>query len=379
MNKALAETHHWSVDQLELCDFRNCVRLQTSFGPGINWISGQNGQGKTSVLEALYVCITGQSFRTPLLRDLIRYEQPGFNVQLYCTKHDVEQKIRMRYTPTEKQVWYNQTLYPSRAPLCGRFPCVIMTSEDLQCIRGAPQERRTLIDAHIAQIDPLYLHHQSRYTRALKQRNSLLKERAFSLLAVWEAQLSQAGAYIALRRFQTIKRLSPLAEKRYSRFTPFAKTFSLEYETEAPVISEQTEALVDYYQNAYLENRHRESLAGTTLLGPHRDDLIFLLDGHRARSFASEGEQRSCMNALRMAELDALKQETGIEPILLIDDLALSLDPTRTISFLQQLQEPSQVFVTTAQSHNDALFHSLCENPIHFQFFMMHEGLITRQ
>lgn len=375
---APAATHHWKVDQLDLYDFRNCARLQATFGPGINWIAGQNGQGKTSVLEALYVCITGESFRTPLLRDLIRYEQPGFNIHLHCTKHDVEQKIRMRYTPTEKQVWYNQTLYPSRAPLCGRFPCVIMTSEDLQCIRGAPQERRQLIDSHLAQIDPLYLHHQSRYTRALKQRNSLLKERELSLLAVWESQLASAGAYIALRRFQAVSHLSPLAEKRYSRFTPFAKTFTLHYETDAPVSSEQMEVLVQYYQNAYLENRNRESLAGTTLLGPHRDDLLFLLDGHRARAFASEGEQRSCMNALRMAQLDAFKQETGVEPILLIDDLALSLDPTRTISFLQQLQEPSQVFVTTAQSHNDALFHSLCETPIRFQSFIMHEGFIAR-
>lgn len=363
---------------LDLHDFRNCTYLQMTFGPGINWISGQNGQGKTSLLEALYVCITGESFRTPWMRDLIRYEQDSFQIQMHCTKHEVQQKIRMRYSPKEKQIWYNQTLYPSRAPLCGRFPCVIVTSEDVQCIRGAPQERRQLIDSYLAQIDPLFLHHQSRYARALKQRNSLLKERTVNSLGIWESQLSHAGAYIALRRFQAIEQLSPLAEARYSRFTPFAKLFQLKYETDAPVHTEQMEILITYYQEEYLKERKRACILGTTLLGPHRDDLLFLLDGHRARAFASEGEQRSCMNALRMAQLDGLKKETGVEPILLIDDLAVSLDVTRTFNFLQQLQEPAQVFVTTAQTYNDAVFHSLHQAPFVFQSFLMHEGLITR-
>ena len=233
---------------LDLHDFRNCTQLNVTFGPGINWISGQNGQGKTSLLEALYVCLTGESFRTPLLRDLIRYEQPGFSIQVHCTQHEVEQKLRMRYTPKEKQLWYNHTLYPSRASLCGRFPCVVMTSEDVQCIRQGPQERRQLLDSYLAQIDPLYLHHQSRYVRALKQRNSLLKERAVPLMAVWESQLAAAGAYIALRRFQAVQQLSPLAEARYRKLTPFAKTFQLEYETEAPVHTQQIELLAGLLQ-----------------------------------------------------------------------------------------------------------------------------------
>ena len=370
----MSESHSWHINQLTLHDFRNCAALDVAFGPGVNWISGQNGQGKTSLLEALHICMTGESFRTSTLRDCLRYEQPSFNLQMHCTKHEVEQKIRIRYTPKEKQIWYNRTLYPSRALLCGRFPCVIMTSEDLQCIRGTPQERRQLLDTYLAQIDPLYLHHQSRYIKALKQRNHLLKERAGTLLAVWETQLATAGAYIALRRFQAIKQLSPLAEQRYSRLSPFAKRFHLQYETEAPVHTEDIESITGYYANAYLQERARACLMGTTLLGPHRDDLLFLLDTHPARAFASEGEQRSCMNALRMAQLDGLKTETGVEPILLIDDLASNLDATRTISFLQQLQEPTQVFVTTAQSHNDALFHALRDKP--FQSFTMHDGTI---
>lgn len=372
------KAHCWRVESLELFDFRNCVKTSALFGPGINWICGQNGQGKTSLLEALYVCLTGQSFRTPLLRELIRYAQNGFHIKMHCVRLDVAQTIRMSYTPKEKQVWHNQTLHASCAALCGRFPCVVMTSDDIQCVRGPPQGRRQLLDHYLCQIDPLYSHHQSRYTKSLKQRNFLLKERSFSLLDVWEEQLAQAGAYIAMQRFQATEALSELANKRYQRLTPFAKTFILQYETDAPLHTADLELISRYYLTAYKQQREKESFLGMTLTGPHREDLALLLDEHPVRSFASEGEQRSCISALALAQLDGLKNQTGIEPIVLVDDLAISLDEARTMSFLQQLQDVSQVFITTAQAHHETLLRSLCDPTHTFQCFMMHDGLMTR-
>lgn len=335
------------VKALQLRDFRNYEQVSIAFSPRVNVIAGANAQGKTALLEALYLCIAGRSFRTSQISDLVRYEQPHFHVETRFNKNTVDQRIRITYGEGERKILYNSTTCQSATSLLGVLPGVSMTSEDIGLIRGSPQMRRHFLDIQIAQTDPLYLHHLTRYQRAMRQRNQLLRQRSTSTINTWEEEMAHSAAYLVQGRTVALRELGEHAQQRYHKLSHGAERFGLEYKSGAPFSGSFTDLKL-YYQKQFLEQRGREMQLGMTLSGPHRDDLALTLNEREARSYASEGQQRSCVTALRLAEYDRIRELSGIPPLLLIDDVGISLDAMRLEKLFDQVLDLGQVFLTNA-------------------------------
>ena len=325
-----------------LKDFRLFRETALHFSDGVNLIVGANGQGKTSLLEAIYLLVSGRSFRTVGRRELVREGADHFVVEAHFIKQGVEQRLSFFSDGKDKRVLHNGAPCRSLVSMLGLMPAVVMTPDDSVLIKGGPQGRRRLLDLHLAQVDPLYVHHMMRYTGAMRQRNFLLRKADDAAIEVWEQQMAISGSYIIKVRKEAVEELSKLAEENYSFIAEDVGTLALNYRTKG----------ADEEQYAYARAKERE--VGYTLVGPHRDELLVTLDGKAAKSFASEGQQRSCIAALRLAEWQRLKSIVGEPPLMMIDDLGVSLDAARRQKLLELTGSLGQVFLTAV----DDLFES---------------------
>lgn len=330
--------------------FRNYEEAHITFSPQLNYIYGENGQGKTNLLEAIYLLITGRSFRTHHLTDLIYFGTSNFYLEVHFEKNGVEQILKFSFDGKSRVIFHNATPVPSLSTLLGLLNGVIISPEDYLLIKGGPTARRQFLDLQIACETPLYLHHLSRYVRAMKQRNTLLRRRKLETIAIWEEQMAESAAYLTLKRHATIQELEK-EDVMKNHIDPL----SLVYQTTAP-LKKQTEEIKTYFLKQYEKGRPREVEQGNTLTGPHRDDLLIRVDGKEARFFASEGQTRSCVTALRLAQWSRLKKMTGEIPLLCIDDVGISLDKERENQLYNQLESLGQVFITSPrkQTHPHA-------------------------
>lgn len=333
---------------LYLHNFRLYDEVFFEFCPGINTICGENAQGKTSLLEAIYFLITGRSFRTAQVSDLIRLGSSFFYIEATFSKHGIEQKLRVSYDGKERKVIYNNTLYHSTSSLLGLLQGVLVTPDDLSLIKGGPQVRRHFLDLQIAQIDPLYVHHLARYNRAMRQRNCLLRAKDHVTLDSWEYEMANAAAYLVQQRFLTIADLQSGSRGLHKIFSGEKEELCLTHKTSAPQEMELMD-LRNYYLAQFIKMRRREMELGCTLTGPHKDDFTIAIGEKETRFFASEGQQRSCVASLRFAEWERLKRLSSALPLMLIDDVGVSLDSSRREKLLGQLQHLGQVFLTATE------------------------------
>lgn len=336
---------------LYLHNFRLYEEAQFQFSPGINVIKGPNAQGKTSILEAIYFLITGHSFRTSQTKDLIRHNAPYFFLEATFVKHTIEQKLRVYYSPSEKKVCYNSTTTPSINSLLGILQGVVFHPDDSAIVKGAPNVRRQLLDIQLAQTDPLYIHHLTRYERAMRQRNHLLRAKSHAAIDSWEYEMSNAAAFIIQQRSLAVTELCKQAQDHYRIICGGNECFHLNYKANGAGDHPLTDiiSIRDLFRAQYKRHRIREMDLGATLTGPHKDDLLITLNNNEARAFASEGQQRSCIAALRLAEwsrLDLISQEP---PLMLVDDLGTSLDASRRGHMLDYFKTLKQVFISTTE------------------------------
>lgn len=302
------------------------------------------------MLEAVYFLIAGRSFRTSHSVDLIGKGEGGFQVEAYFTKHGVEQKLKALFHPDSRQLIYNSTPCPGWANLLGLLCGVVSYPDDDDLIKDGPQARRHFLDVQIAQADPLYVHHLGRYKKAMKQRNLLLRNKELSTLDAWEAELARSGSYIALQRSRAVAELARRAPDMYNELSGGRQQMGLAYVSGVKELAGHTqETLESHYVYLYEKNRKREMDLGSTLIGPHRDDLILSLDGRLAADFASEGQQKSCVAALKLAEWGQLADRIGEKPLMMVDDIAGSLDAARRAALLRQLSGLGQTFVTSVE------------------------------
>jgi DNA replication and repair protein RecF len=322
---------------LSLRDFRNYEEADLEFAPGLNLFYGDNAQGKSNLLEAIYFAITGRSFRTANLTDLIREGAQRLFIELTFQKGGIVQTLRIGFDGSERRILHNQTRLTALADLLGLLQGVLLCPEDRQLIDGAPAFRRRFLDLHLAQLDPLYVRHLSRYHRAVKQRNHLLRSGAESSLTVWEEQLARSGSYIAQQRQQATKELAPLSQQAHQELAEGKEQITLHYRTTADC--------EESFLSAFERLRKREQLLGYTTVGPHRDDLEVTLNGRDARLFGSEGQKACCAMSLRLSEWQRLYQKAGERPLLLIDDITASLDATRKAALNAHLTEVGQTFL----------------------------------
>lgn len=308
-------------------------------------IWGENAIGKTTILEAIHFLITGRSFRTQHTSELIKAGASFFFIEARFVKHGIDQSLKVSYDGKDRRIFHNSTPLPSSTNLLGILQGVLITPDDSALVKGAPLTRRHYLDLQIAQGDPLYVHYITRYNQAMRQRNVLLKNKNVAGIEMWENEMATASAYVTHQRRQTVVDLNSLAKSLHRELVGEEESFNLEYKTAAPD-SADLNGLKNYHQELFKRHRKREMELGITLNGPHKDDLYLYLNGLEARHFASEGQQRSAVSTLRLAEWFRLKAVSDEAPLMLIDDLGISLDLNRKTKLLDYLKELSQVFLT---------------------------------
>ena len=328
------------LEKVILSGFRNYAREEITFSPEMNCIQGSNAEGKSNLLEAIYLISTGKSFRTSHLPHLIKHDQTEFLIEAHFSKDSISHCLRISYGAHGRKVLYNQTSYSSFLPLLGILPCVLLAPEDISIIMGAPAERRRFLDLHISQMDPMYIHHLGRYHKAMKQRNSLLKAKQIQGLDPWEQIMALSASYLIEKRIETLTSLEPLTSKTISFLSEEKEVFTCKYEK-----SFEGDNLLDNWH----KNRKKELLLGT-----HRDDVHFLIQGQEVKTYCSEGQKRGCIAALRLAEWERFKTFFGSPPLFGIDDFGSHLDPKRSKLLKETLKNLGQTFLTAPSFQEEA-------------------------
>ncbi|MBU6384026.1 MAG: DNA replication and repair protein RecF [Verrucomicrobia bacterium] len=334
------------LKSLYLRNFRNYAEAQFSFADKLNIVYGDNAQGKTSLLEAIYLIATGRSFRTDTLSDLIRSGESFFFLEAHILRDAILQRVQVSFDGQTRKVQLDATTYATFHPLLGILPTVLYTPYDLELISGSPMERRRFLNLHLAQSDPIYVHHLTRFWRAMKQRNCLLRSKTLDGIECWEAEMVSSAEYIGKARAEMIQELD------------LPKLVAERQELQL-----QLSANPKTYLQTLHKNRGKEMELGLTLVGPHRDDLTILIDGKPARMFASEGQKKTTIAALKFAEWDRLSRRVGAPALICFDDLSGALDDARQALIQERLSTLGQVFITTPQTPRGEGYHILVKNP----------------
>lgn len=347
------------VNTLVLHNFRNYVNLKLTFTQNINIFLGQNAQGKTNILEAIYFSAMGRSHRTSIDNELVKWQQPFCRVSLDFSRMGVENALSFQLKPVNtrcmKEIVYNGHQIRPRE-LIGSLNVVLFSPEDLLLIKGMPAARRHFLDLEISQASPQYYQLVLKYNRVLAQRNNLLKKirerrENSELLEAWDEQISQLAAVIIIKRQAAVKKLTMLANLMHRRITASKENLVVQYavynlENEEIFMPEDSKKLQQIVLHKLLSLRDNDILRGSTGFGPHRDDLILTVNGINLRNFGSQGQQRTGVLALKLAELEFIKSETGDYPVLLLDDVMSELDEERRTQLLYFIKDRIQTFIT---------------------------------
>lgn len=340
------------LQTLYLRNFRNYEELEVRFSPKVNIFTGNNAEGKTNLLEAIYFLSTGRSFRTTKLQELIHHEKEFFYLEAIFIKNELEEVLKVYYDRNSKKIYCNEKKYNSFHELLGTFPTVLQAPSDVELVEGSPSARRRFLNLYLAQQDPLYIHHWVRYWKAMKNRNTLLKKKTTEAIECWEEQMATSAEYLIEKRSQALAELSNPLESFNQQFNPKDEPIALKYLPSSPSAPQKIKQ--DYLKQLHA-NRTKELILGTTLTGPHRDDFLVSLKNQSAKSFASEGQKRSCAISLKLAEWERLCQYTNQPAIMSFDDLGMHLDTTRQDRLKELLLSLHQVFITTPYEP-DAIF-----------------------
>lgn len=356
------------IVNIRLEQFRNYEDTFVSVQPGVNVLYGDNAQGKTNILEAIYLCACARSHRTSRDPDMIRHNAGYYQVSIeYVNDNGVHDSLSIRYMETNagspgqgpiRMIHHNGIRIDRISDLMGLFHAVIFAPEDLMLVKEGPGTRRRFLDLLISQIRPSYFKDLQLYSRLLGQRNKLLKEirqrtmqpaaddAMLLQLDVWTQTLSQAAARIIRQRFKIVQQISEHAADALFQISSGKEKLNVKYKTLSSLafdmsINDITTAIEDRHKTILSEDIAR----GSTSCGPHRDDMELWLDGEPLKPYASQGQQRSVVLALKMAELKIIRNEIEEFPILLLDDVMSELDENRRGCLLAGIQD-AQVFVT---------------------------------
>jgi DNA replication and repair protein RecF len=334
------------VESLYICNFRNLEPQEIHLGPSLNEFVGDNAQGKTAFLEALHALILGVSFRTHLLRDVVSHGKSECLIEAEICAGGVHTALSFHYDMKERSVSINGAKQPSSAALLGNLLGVTCSLHDNELIYGSPAIRRRYLDQQIAQIDPFYVDQLRRYTRALMQRNRLLRTGGLRVIRAFEEQLAKAASYLISVRRSTVESLQNLVIPFYNELFGSASSqpFSIRYQTQCP-----SDDVFVWHMDQYEKRRDREAKMMMTLVGPHRDDVDLLLNDHPSKVVGSFGQIRAIGLALRLAEWNLLKTRSGQSPIFLIDDMTSSLDFHRTERLLKICESFGQIFISNCE------------------------------
>ncbi len=334
------------ADSISLTQFKNYQSESFSFPERIVGICGKNGVGKTNLLDALhYLCFT-RSYFTRSDAMCVKHDQDGFRIDGSFVLNDKKEKVICILRETgKKEFSINGELYDKFSKHIGHYPCVIITPDDIQIITDGSEERRKFVDTLLSQVDPEYLQNLITYTKVLQQRNSLLKSFAesgnkdFGLLDILDAQLVKPGDFIFTKRKEFLVSFLPVAKQLYNGIAKQYENINLFYDSELLNVS---------FSELIKLNRNKDCMLQRTTSGIHRDDIELKLNDEAFKNIASQGQRKSLLFALKLAEMDILKKEKGFAPLLLLDDVFEKLDEERISNLLEKvcIENDGQVFIT---------------------------------
>lgn len=337
------------VTALHMEQFRNIQELTFLPCDGVNVIYGENAQGKTNFLEALWLFTGSRSFRGAKDAELISFDSShsALSLSFYAQGREQEAEIDLG---EKRSARLNGVGLSSVSKLAGNFYAVVFSPSHLSLIKDGPGERRRFIDGALCQIRPKYHAVLGEYQRVLQQRNVLLKDaqhhpELLDTLDIWEDRLAQYAAVITFQREKYIEKLSPFAKDVFAGISGGSEELSLSILHPQPLEGALKEELYRQYLLQLKAARKQDFITGTTSVGPHRDDLLLSINGVSARTFGSQGQQRSCVLALKLSEASLLREFSGEQPVALLDDVMSELDSRRQDYILHHI-EGWQVFIT---------------------------------
>ncbi len=352
------ERKNMICNEIRVRDFRNVERAEVTFAPGVNILFGNNAQGKTNLLEAIYYVAIGKSFRGAKNAEIVRFGERSCEISLDFTDSLRKQNITIRLRDgAQRTTTVNGCRPESLSETIGVFRSVLFCPEHLLIVKEGPQLRRNYLDVAICQLKPMYLRSLQRYNQILKQRNALLKRAEEDptefreTIEFWSLQLAKEASLIAKERLLYVRMLDENARAYFSEMTGGNETPSFRYVGTAHRDEDDylDEKLIERrFSELLLSHHDREIGAGTTLWGTHRDDVLIELNGKPARIYASQGQQRSLSLAMKLSESEISKKMTTEYPVLLLDDVLSELDKRRREYLLSSIRE-RQVIMTTCE------------------------------
>ncbi len=332
------------IQSLELSNFRNYDFLNIVFDKGTNILYGDNAQGKTNILEAIYLCATTKSHKGSKDKDIVKFGQEEGHIRTYVKKdgQDIRIDMHLRKNKT-KGIAIDGTRIKKASELLGIMNVVFFSPEDLSIIKNGPSERRRFVDMELCQLDPMYLHHLNQYNKIVNQRNRLLKdmwadETLKETLDVWDLQLAMYGEQIIRRRREFIGQLNEILYGIHKNLSGGKEELQIRYEPDC-----KEEELSEKLK----KNRDRDIRLKQTSAGPHRDDFSFMTGEIDIRKFGSQGQQRTAALSLKLSEIELVKQMTKDTPILLLDDVLSELDANRQNYLLNSIGDIQTIVTCT--------------------------------
>lgn len=351
------------ISRIDIDGFKNLKCVQLVPDEKLNIIIGENAQGKTNLIEAIWICSGCKSFRNTKDKDMIAFTKERAAIDLSFKDFQREQKIQIRMKKDnfrEKAIAQNGVRIKTMSKLFGGLKCVIFTPEDLELSKGSPENRRSYLDLCISQIKRGYKKVIDDYDNLISQRNSLLKNISYGIskpaeLDVWDEQIARLGSYISMLRFNYTKKLNCFAKKLYDKISSGNEVLELSYSsTVFDSLEEQTDfngEMARQYLSLLKKVRNDDIRTGFSQKGVHRDELVTRIDGLSAREFGSQGQQRSVSLILKLSQAYILFEETRDSPIILLDDVLSELDKKRQDFVLSQI-EKMQVFITCCNNES---------------------------
>lgn len=355
------------LSQLSLVNFKNYSDFEATFSKRVNCFVGANGQGKTNLLDAIHYLSFCKSFFNPVDSQNIRHHEPFFVIQGIFEKHGEEQELYCGLKRNQKKVFKkNKREYDRLSEHIGQFPLVMISPSDSELIYGSSEYRRKFIDGIISQYDKVYLDKLIAYNQVLKQRNALLKHFADNKvfdsesLDIWDEQMVLHGRVILEKRAEFLRQFTPLFNFYYAFISNSRELATLSYESS-----------IDggEFKSALMSSLARDRVLQYTGVGPHKDDLGFMLQGHSLKKFASQGQQKSYLLALKLAQFEFIREQKQIKPLLLLDDVYDKLDEQRFTKLLEMVSSDKfgQVFIT--DTHPERMNSLLNEKEIEHRIF----------
>ena len=332
------------IKSLELENCRNYAELSISFDSGTNILYGDNAQGKTNILESIYLSATTKSHKGSKDKELINFEAQEAHIRTYVMKDGLENRVDMHLRKNKtKGIAINGQKIKKAADLLGLLNVVFFSPEDLSIIKNGPSERRRFVDMELCQLDSFYLYNLNNYNKIVNQRNKLLKDLSFNpnlrdTLFIWDSQLVSYGSKIIERRAAFVKQLNEIIYDIHVRLSGGKEALEVVYEPDIALCELET---------GLKNSQEKDIKLKQTTIGPHRDDFSFLVDGIDIRKYGSQGQQRTAALSLKLSEIELVKQAAKDYPVLLLDDVLSELDSSRQNYLLNSIGDIQTIITCT--------------------------------